>query len=219
MAIINLSNDKISSLSTEIESLDSTLLGSYLPELSSVVGEIKGNVLNEQINQILGTISSQIETISGELKTDLPKLEQFLNKQMTEYKTSEADAEAKVNAVLSRMESFAKNITITASATGTTAMAADMGASNSTTDSNNNTSTESDYSHGWGEKYSETWGSWWGDVKEAYTGGGGTHGLLSGTVNTVEAACDTVGALVETVGNGLSDTCHIVGNVVGWLAG
>lgn len=106
MAIINLSNDKISSLNTEIGSLDSTLINSYFPELKDIINEIKSNVKNDQINQILGTISSQVDTISGELSTELPKLEDFLTSQMTEYTISESEAETKVNAVLQKMMAF-----------------------------------------------------------------------------------------------------------------
>lgn len=218
MANINLSNDKIKSINSEITSLDSALLNSYIPSLKDTIGQIKSNVLNEQVNQILGTISSQVDTISGELRTDLPKLEQFLDTQMTEYTTSESEAEGKVNTVLGKMQAFAGE-TSTATTTSTGSNSETSGTETSTNNNDGNASSGNEYSHEWGGKYAETWSTWWGDVKEAYTGGGGTHGLLSGTVNTVEAACDTVGAVVETVGNGLSDACHVVGNVVDWILG
>lgn len=107
MASINLSNDKIQSINNEITSLDSALINSYIPSLNDVISQIKSNVLNEQVNQILNSISSQINTIGSELQVDLPKLEQFLDNQMTEYTTSESDAETKVNAALNKMQLFA----------------------------------------------------------------------------------------------------------------
>lgn len=218
MANINLSNDRIKSINNEITSLDSALLNSYVPSLKDTIGQIKSNVLNEQVNQILGTISSQVDTISGELGTDLPKLEQFLDTQMTEYTTSESEAEEKVNTVLGKMQAFAgetSNVTTTSTDSSTET----NGTETSTNNNEGNSSSNNEYSHGWGEKYSETWSSWWGDVNEAYTGGGGTHGLFSLVGNTLEAGCDTVGAIVETGGNILSDACHVAGNVVGWIFG
>ncbi len=109
MASINLSNDKIQSINNEITSLDSVLINSYIPSLNDVISQIKSNVLNEQVNQILNSISSQINTIGSELQVDLPKLEQFLDNQMTEYTTSESDAEAKVNVALNKMQLFASS--------------------------------------------------------------------------------------------------------------
>ena len=106
MAIINLDVDKIISISNELNSLDTTLLNSYVPELKDIIGQIKNNVRNEQVNSILGTISSQVDSISGELATDLPRLEQFLESQMQTYKLTEAEAEEKVNAVLQKMGAF-----------------------------------------------------------------------------------------------------------------
>ena len=215
MAIINLSNEKIESLNSEIGSLDSTLLNSYFPQLKEIIGRIKSNVLNDQVNQILGNISTQVDTISGELSTDLPRLEEFLTSQMQQYVTSESEAEAKVNAVLQKMNSFSGNEG-NATANGTSATG-----TGSTGQGGNAQQNANNYEHGWGEKYAETWSTWWGDVQEAYSD---THGLLSGICNTAEAVLDTGGAVIETVGNGLSDGLHAVGNVVscvpnvvGWI--
>lgn len=107
MAIINLDVEKILSISNELNSLDTTLLNSYVPELKDIINQIKSNVLNEQVNSILGTISSQVDSISGELAVDLPKLEQFLDTQMQSYQTTEADAQAKLQAVVNTMGGFA----------------------------------------------------------------------------------------------------------------
>ena len=73
-------------------------MNSYFPDLKDLIEQIKNNVQNEQLNSILGTISSQVGTISNELSSDLPRLEEFLESQMQSYKTTEAEAEAKAKA-------------------------------------------------------------------------------------------------------------------------
>jgi len=107
MAIINLDLSKITSISNELSALDTTLLNSYVPELKGIINEIKNNVRNTEVNSILGTISSQVDTISGELAVDLPKLEAFLENQMKSYQVSETEAAERVDSVVQKMASFA----------------------------------------------------------------------------------------------------------------
>ncbi len=106
MAMINLSVDQVESISNELESVNSTLLNSYTPELQNNIASIKSNVLNTQINSILDSISKQIETITTELSQQLPRLQEFLTSQIKSYKVTEAEAEANLNAVLQRMSTI-----------------------------------------------------------------------------------------------------------------
>ena len=221
MATINLDTEKILSISNELNSLDETLLNSYVPELKDIISQIKSNVLNDQVNSILGTISSQVDQICGGLIIDLPRLEQFLETQMQSYQTSEADAEAKLQSVVNAMGGFAgvQPVNINNSSPSTT-----QGEQQTTTQSNQTAAQPQQQAAaqsggkqpGRGEKYVETWSSWWGDVSTAYSD---THGLFSAVGNTAEVVCDTAGALVETVANGASDLVGWCGDAISWIFG
>ncbi len=109
MAMINLDVEKITSISNELDSLNTTLINNYTPELKDNLISISSNVRNTQINSILTNISSQIDTITGELSQQLPRLQEFLVSQMQSYTSTEQQAEADLNTVLQKMNTFSGN--------------------------------------------------------------------------------------------------------------
>lgn len=136
MAVINLDVEKIKSINDDLESSNATLLNNYFPNLVDLLGNIKTNVKNYQLNSILNTITSQVNGVSANLKKDLPTVTSFLESQMKSYVLSEEEAESAVNEVLGEMESFAKTNTkrknslvagMLATVGGFTAMGASIG--------------------------------------------------------------------------------------------
>lgn len=206
---ISLDVEQIRRLNTEISALDSTLLGNYLPNLSSTLDAVNTNLLSDEVNATLLRITSQVESVKSSLSVGLPKLEDFLYSQLSEYSINEETASEALKATIEKMNTLLGVAGSTVVGTSSTISADDT--------LNDVSSTETDpYAHGWGEKYTETWSSWWNDVREAYSD---THGLFSAVGNTAEAVLDTAGALIETVGNGISDALHSVGNAIGWILG
>ena len=107
MAIIVLDQTQLKNINNELNSLDTTLLKDYFPELEDLISQIKNNVQNSEIHSILNTISGQISTISGDIGYQLPKLERFLEEQLSSYTTTEEEAESRVNKVVQTMATFA----------------------------------------------------------------------------------------------------------------
>lgn len=223
MAIINLDVEKILSISNELNSLDTTLLNSYVPEIKDIINQIKSNVLNDQVNSILGTIASQVDSISGELSVDLPKLEQFLETQMQSYQATEAEAQAKLQAVVNTMGGFAgvQPVNIdggngAAPADGGAAQPADggQGANGQSVWSNANQDFLSDQGALWSE-YGKSVSNAWKNVGES-------TGLIDGVINvadaTITTVLDTAGAAVSTVVDGaewvIDQGVEVVDNVV-----
>lgn len=104
MAKINLDVDRIISISNELDSLNRTLISSYTPELKDTVAAIRYNVQSTQMNSILSTIVAQIDSITNDISTQLPKLESFLETQMKTYQTTEFEAEYKLEIAHQRMQ-------------------------------------------------------------------------------------------------------------------
>ena len=223
MAVINLDEAAIKSLNTEISSLDQALISSYFPDLASELSAVRSNVQNAEINQILTTIETQVDTIKGELSTELPRLEEFLDQQLSSYITTEAEAEEAVMAVVGKMAELA-GVTSptsgtsqdTSSSSGTGGEASSGGQTQGEAQATQTQAQPEQKSGGRGDKYVETWSSWLNDVSDAYKD---TNGLVSAVGNTAEVILDTGGALVETVANGVSDGLGFLGNAVSWVLG
>ena len=203
MAIINLDVEKILSISNELNSLDTSLLNSYVPELKDIINQIKSNVLNDQVNSILGTISSQVDSISGELAVDLPKLEQFLETQMQSYQTTEADAQAKLQAVVNAMGGFAGMQPLNIDNGGTTITGGNTTGGNTT-----NTGKEND-------------NSIYGAMGASALGGAAVGGIVAGPVGAAVGA--VVGAAapvaVDLAGKVVQGAGWCLEKVGGWAEG
>lgn len=222
MAIINLDVEKILSISNELNSLDTTLLNSYVPEIKDIINQIKSNVLNDQVNSILGTIASQVDSISGELAVDLPKLEQFLETQMQSYQTTEAEAQAKLQAVVNTMGGFAGMQPVSIEGGGATTgdggtaqpAAGDQGNAGQSVWSNANQDFLNDQGALWSE-YGQSVSNAWKNVGES-------TGLIDGVINvadaTITTVLDTAGAAVSTVVDGaewvIDQGVEVIDNVV-----
>lgn len=103
MATINLDVQTIQSINSEISSLDTTLLNNYLPELESELNAINSNVQGDQIHSIIGNINQQFASVKSSLSTEFPKLENFLETQMTSYSQNEDELDSELVAVLQKM--------------------------------------------------------------------------------------------------------------------
>ena len=225
MAIINLDVEKILSISNELSSLDTTLLNSYVPEIKDIINQIKSNVLNEQVNSILGTISSQVDSISGELAVDLPKLEQFLETQMQSYQTTEADAQAKLQAVVNTMGGFAGMQPVDIAAGGGTTPAEGGTTPAGQTQAPKEQSVWSSANQDFLSDQGALWSQYGENVSKAWKNVGESTGLIDGVINVADAAIttvvDTAGAAVSTVVDGaewvLDQGVEVVDNVVDFI--
>lgn len=103
MAAINLDSQTIQNIGTEVETLDTTLLNSYFPELESELSAIANNVQGSEVHSVLNQITAQFGTVKSDLSTMLPKLESFLGEQMTTYSTTEEELDGELKAVLQKM--------------------------------------------------------------------------------------------------------------------
>lgn len=106
MALINLDPEALSALNTDISSLDDSLINNYLPRLNSGLKEILANVQSSRINMYVNQISDGVTTISKNLSTRLPELEQFLFYQIASYDSSVQDAVKKISDVIVKMQNL-----------------------------------------------------------------------------------------------------------------
>lgn len=103
MATINLDTQVIQNINSEISSLDTSLLNNYLPELETELNSINSNGQGDELHSIINTINQQFASVKSELSTALPKLENFLESQMTSYGQTEEELDAELTAVLQKM--------------------------------------------------------------------------------------------------------------------
>lgn len=107
MSVINLDSQVVKTIGSEIATLDTTLLQSYFPELESELSTIASNVKGEELHAILNTLNSQFSSVKAELSIALPKLENFLEEQVTSYTQTEEELDGELSSVLSKMGSIA----------------------------------------------------------------------------------------------------------------
>lgn len=103
MAMINLDANRISTLNTELNSLDSALINNYLPALAEELGHILNNIQGEELHEVLGSVNNGFQNVKLSLGEELPKLESFLEEQLTSYTFTEEELEDQLYAIFDRM--------------------------------------------------------------------------------------------------------------------
>lgn len=213
MAVISLDTQQIQTLSSEISSLDTTMLENYLPQLESELNAIYANVQGEELHSIINTINSQFSNVKTNLSAELPKLEAFLEEQIKSYTMTEQELDAELSNVLNKMAAIAgTGVTVTASANTDDLqkqiddLQAQLKEANKTDlqKANDEFLREAGADNAeFGERFINDWTN----VGEAYQ-----DGLVSGLVSTL-------GATGTTVGNGIGWCWNQVVNLAEWSLG
>ena len=106
MSVISLNNEQLKKISLDISSLDNTLINGYLPSLESGIAAIRNNVTSTNLIGTLTNIDNKVSEISVSLKTNLSKLEEFLDTQLSSYESNEQTAEDRLLSIISKMGGF-----------------------------------------------------------------------------------------------------------------
>lgn len=198
MAIINIDTEKLRSINSNIAALDNTLLNNYVPALETELQGVYNNVQNTEVRGLINTINEKISTITTSLKTELPRLEEFLDTQISSYQMSVDEAEAALTAVVSKMAAFAGATTAASSAVG--GNNAQNGDTN--TSSGENETEDLNYFERANADAAEAFGNNWEAYKDSFSGYYDNTANSDGLIETVgNAVLDTVEAAVGTVWN------------------
>lgn len=106
MSVINLDSQVVKTIGSEIATLDTTLLQSYFPELESELSTIASNVKGDELHAILNTLNSQFSGVKADLSVALPKLENFLEEQVTSYTQTEEELDSELTSVVAKMNNI-----------------------------------------------------------------------------------------------------------------
>lgn len=192
MAIINIDTEKLKSINSDIAILDNTLLNNYIPSLENELQAIYNNVQNTEVRGIINTINEKISTITSSLKTELPRLEEFLDTQITSYQLSVEETEAALTAVVSKMATVAGTVL---GASATSSNGADSSATGeSSEDMNYFERANADAA----EAFGNNWDAYTDSFADYYQNTANSDGLIETVGNAV---LDTVEAAVGTVWN------------------
>lgn len=205
--VINLDASRIQTIHNELVSLDSSLVSNALPELEGIVGNISDNVQNDKMHGIITRMALQISSISTALKSDLNRLEEFLETQISRYNTSNQNAIQRVTAVINRMENYATANGIGASvgaavgsAVGAVATGANAAAQAAQTPAAEAKNEQPGFWEYHGNNFAGAWDYSRCDAGLDYLGA------------TLDGVIDTVGAAVNFVVDGVSE-------ILGWIVG
>jgi len=111
MSVINLDSQVVKTIGSEIATLDTTLLQGYFPKLESELAAIASNVKGEELHAILNTLNSQFSSVKADLSVALPKLENFLEEQVTSYTQNEEELDSELTPVVAKMNNIIGNMT------------------------------------------------------------------------------------------------------------
>ncbi len=211
MATISLDTAQIQSLNSEITTLDSTLLGTYFPSVSEELTAISSNVQGDELQEIIATINNQFESVKTALSTALPKLETFLEEQLTGYSTTESELDAELQAVLSKMSNLvdgtASNLAGGSAATASEIeeLRAQVAEANKSNFQKTNEEFVNDFL-GDGAEYGSRVANDWVNVGESFASG-----------NIVSGLGNAAGAIFTTAGNTVGLVYNEALNSVDWV--
>lgn len=197
MAIINIDTDRLRNINSNISTLDNTLLNSYIPSLESELQNVYNNVQNVEVRNIISTINEKISSITASLKTDLPRLEEFLDSQLSSYQSSVEEAESTLKSVVAKMGALAGINTIKRGdfvGREGGGFSGQVGAGRNSEEKGIFTDANAMFI----EKSSDNWENFIGSYEGAFDNTLSSHGVISGIGNAI---FDTVGVVGSTIPN------------------
>ena len=232
MAIINIDTERLKSINSDIATLDNTLINNYIPALESELQAIYGNIQNAEVRGIINTINEKISTITSSLKSELPRLEEFLDTQITSYQLSVDEAEAALTAAVSKMATIS-GATFNEAASSNTSedeSTAETGTSETSAETSTEASAETSETSTEdmnyferanaeaAEGFTETWNAYADSFSNYYQNTAKSDGVIdavgNAVIDTVEAAVGTVWNTGTFLVNGAVDAVEWVGDVV-----
>jgi len=114
MSIINMDIRTLKTTSEAIKTNDNVIFKENIPELHSLLAEIKNNIQKTyNMDEVINRIIKNITNISSDISFDLSKLETFIKGQIRSYQLTEEEAIEELNIIVSKMASFATSAVIT----------------------------------------------------------------------------------------------------------